>query len=79
MQHIYPFFELGDINDPMLDRGVNAKLDDTRTNRRKRLPIGWLETALHFAKLESGPSPGILREAPKIRRVSRIIRICSAA
>jgi hypothetical protein len=67
MQHIYPFFELGDINDPMLDRGVNAKLDDTRTNRRKRLPIGRLKTALHFAELEPSPSPGILREGPQIR------------
>ena len=68
VQDVHGLCELCDVQDSVFQRCVEADLPDTRSHRRHRLPVRWVEPLLDTPKLKAGESPGVRRKGPNVGR-----------
>ena len=64
MKHIDSVFERRNVEDAMFESGVDSDLPNASSNSGHRLPVVWLESLLHAAKLEARDAAGITRKSP---------------
>ena len=62
MEDKYRTGELGDVEDAVLQPGMNPDLGDSGANACHRFPVRWLHALLHPAELVARLAPRIGRE-----------------
>lgn len=66
VQHVHCLCELRDVQDAVLQHGVDADLPDARSDPTHRLPVRWIEALLHPPKLKPGEPPRVARESANV-------------
>jgi hypothetical protein len=66
VQDVDRLAEFRDVQDAVLQSGVDANLPNARPNRPHRLPIRWVKALLDPPKLEPGESPRVAREGANV-------------
>jgi hypothetical protein len=70
VQDVHRLCELRDIQDAMLQSGVDADLPNARPDSAHRLPVRWIHALLDTAKLKPGESPRVAREGANVDPVT---------
>jgi hypothetical protein len=66
MENVDSFFELRDVEDPMLNARANSQLVDARADPGHRLPILGLKSQLHQVQAVAANPPGIWGKGSQI-------------
>jgi len=77
VEHVDGLHELGDVQDAMLQSGMNPDLPDARPDTGDRFPIKRVQSLLDTPELEPCQSPGISRKCPHVtpRRAEPLDRL----
>jgi hypothetical protein len=66
VKYVHCLCEPCDIQDSVLQCGVDADLPNAGSDRTHRLPIRWVQPLLDTPKLKPGESPRVAREGPNV-------------
>jgi len=66
VQHINGLRELGDIQDPVLQRGMDPDLSDARPHAGHGFQVDRVQSLLDTSELKASESPDVPRESPNV-------------